>query len=257
MATRLRHLMLATLENTADPMAWSGSALEIRRALAGAVEQLTVVDNLKSKKHPVHAALRLALGSHPNREPRYPLWMTKPALREFARVTAAAVEEHKPQAVLSISSQCAVYLREFLQDPAFPIFIFADSAWMTWLELYKGYWPQPIGAARYAARERDAARQATGLIYGSDWAKADAVRRFAVPAEKVYVQPMGAAWVPEADDTAIEAAVRGRSREQVELLFVAKEWERKGGPLALEIARGLRSSGTGRGGAPERRRRAA
>lgn len=236
----LRHLLLATLEDTSNPLAWSGSAMAIRQALAGAVEQLTVLDNLPVKKHPAHAAVRILAGGKPA---RYPLWMTKPALRQFARETAQAIAEHRPQALFCISTQCLVYLHEFHQGPPIPAFTFSDSAWMAWLEVYKGYYPAPMGAARFAAREREAARRATGIIYGSEWAKDDAVRRFDVAPERVHVQPLGAAWVPEENDEALAARVRARPRDRVELLFVAKEWERKGGPLALEIARGLQASG--------------
>ncbi len=214
--------------------------MAIREALAGAVEQLTVLDHLPVKRSPAHAALRILLGGKPA---RYPLWMTKPALQQFARETARAIEKHQPQALFCISSQCLVYLHEHYRGPAIPTFLFSDSAWMAWLELYRGYYPVPVGAARYAAREQDTARRATGLVYGSEWAKADAVRRFGVPAAKVHVQPMGAAWMPEQDEAGIEAAIRNRPVDRLELLFVAKEWERKGGPLALEIARGLRRSG--------------
>lgn len=214
--------------------------MAIRSALAGAVDELTVLDHLGVKKQPAHAALRLLLGGKPA---RYPLWMTKPALREFARVTADAIVKHRPQAVFCISSQCLVYLHEFYKGPELPTFIFSDSAWMAWLELYKGYYPVPIGAKRFARRERMAAQRATGLIYGSEWAKADAVQRFQVPPEKVFVQPMGAAWMPQQSEQEIEAAVLARPKDRLNLLFVAKEWERKGGPLALEIARGLRASG--------------
>ena len=165
MPTPLRHLMLATLEDTANPLAWSGSAMAVRGALACAVEQLTIVDNLPVKKHPAHALVRIAAGGKPA---RYPLWMTEPALREFARLTAEAAERCRPQAIFSISSQCLVYLPEYLKRPI-PTFLFSDSAWMAWLEVYRGYYPATIGARRFAARERIAARHATGLIYGSDW----------------------------------------------------------------------------------------
>lgn len=240
MAEKLRHLMLATLEDTANPLAWSGSAMAVRQALAGAVEQLTVIDNLKVKKHPAHAVVRVALGGKPA---RYPLWMTKPALEEFARVTAQAIEQHKPQALFCISTQCLVYLHRFHKGPAIPTFTFSDSPWMAWLEVYKGYYAAPVGAGRFAAREREAARRCTGAIYGSEWARQDAVKRFGMPPEQVHVQPMGAAWYPDEDDAAIEAAVRARSADRVDLLFVGKEWERKGGPLAVEITRGLRAAG--------------
>ncbi len=230
--------------------------MAIRHALAASVPQLTVLDDLKPIRHPAHAALRILLGGKPA---RYPLWTSKPALREFARLTAEAIRTHRPQAVFSIASQCLIYLPEFYGpahgDPPIPTFLFSDSPWMAWLELYRGYYPIPFGAPRFAARERIAARHATGLIYGSEWAKGDAVRRFDVPPDKVFVQPMGASWVPEQPDAAtnpeievaieaaIEAAVRNRNPQTtggcLELLFLAKEWERKGGPLALAITRGL------------------
>lgn len=240
MPAPLRHLMLATLEDTNNPLAWSGTAMAVRQALAGAVEKLTVLDNLPVKRSPLHAAVRIAAGGKPA---RYPLWMTKPALREFARRTAEAVEREQPQALLSISSQCLVYLPEFLKSPPLPIFLFSDSAWMAWLEVYKGYYPAPLGAKRFANRERLAARQATRLIYGSEWAKADAVWRFGVAPERVAVQPLGASWQPLEDEGAVEAAVHARPADRLDLVFLSKEWERKGGPLALEIARGLQASG--------------
>ncbi len=242
MAAKLQHLLLATLENTAHPMAWSGSALEIRRALAGAVDRLTVLDHLPVKKSPGHSALRLILGGNP---PRYPLWMTKPALREFARRTAEAIELHRPQALLSISSQCLVYLPEFYRGPSLPIFSFTDTPWMAFHEVYRDYDPAPVGGKLFAARERAAARRCTGLVYVSQWAKDDAIRRFDVPPERVHVQPMGAAWVPDLSEAAIEAAVRARPTDRVDLLFVGKEWDRKGGELALAIARALHKSGRG------------
>ena len=228
-------------------MAWSGSAMNIRRSLEESVEHVSVLDKLPVKKHPLHAALRLALGTaevDARRAPRYPLWTTRPALREFARRTAQAIEQHKPQAVFSISPQCLVYLHEFYKGaPPVPTFVFSDSTWMAWMEVYKGYYPVPLTAKRFAVLERQAAQRATGLIYASEWAREDAITRFSVSPDKVYAQPMGASSVPEQSEEEVAAAVHARPRDRVELLFVAKEWERKGGPLALEIARGLRDSG--------------
>jgi glycosyltransferase involved in cell wall biosynthesis len=47
--------------------------------------------------------------------------------------------------------------------------------------------------------------------------------------------------VPQAANLSLQAPLPG---ESVELLFIGKEWERKGGPLALEIISALRRSGT-------------
>ncbi|RRA48008.1 glycosyltransferase [Acidipila sp. EB88] len=243
MASKLHHLMLATVENTADPMAWSGSAIEISEALSNAVERLTIVDNLPVKKHPVHAAVRLALGRFPNNEPRYPLWMSTPALHDFAQRTAKAIEQHRPEALLCISSQCLVYLHEYYKGPAIPVFSYSDTPWMLFLELYKDFWPYPVGTARYAARERAAIRRCTGAIYATEWARQDAIRRFELPPERVHVQSMGASWIPTESESEIEATILARPRNRVDILYIGKEWKRKSGPMVIEIARQLRASG--------------
>ena len=98
---RLRHLLLTSLEDRYDSLCWSGTSFALRESLARQVEKLTALGPLKPKRTPHHAALRVLVGSNP---PRYPLWMTPPALKHFAY----GVGRHftaQPRRRLSISSQ--------------------------------------------------------------------------------------------------------------------------------------------------------
>ena len=68
------------------------------------------------------AILRLTLGGSP---PRWPLWATNPALKQFGRLVREAVEANTPDAVLSISSRCIIYYQ-----PSVPFGMFCDAPWM-------------------------------------------------------------------------------------------------------------------------------
>ena len=54
---------------------------------------------------------------------------------------------------------------------------------------------------------------------------------------------MGANWTPNESTEELTQIIESRSRDELNLLFVGKDWERKGGPLTLEVARGLRAAG--------------
>jgi glycosyltransferase involved in cell wall biosynthesis len=54
---------------------------------------------------------------------------------------------------------------------------------------------------------------------------------------------LGANWTPRSSTTDLLAAIDARPDDRLELLYVGKDWERKGGPLAVQIATGLRDAG--------------
>ena len=45
---------------------------------------------------------------------------------------------------------------------------------------------------------------------------------------------MGANWTPRENNEQLAQIIQSRSRDKLDLLFVGKDWERKGGPLALD-----------------------
>ncbi len=101
----------------------------------------------------------------------------------------------------------------------------------------------PILGPRFAQQEAAAARRCAGLIFSSDWACDEAQRLYAVGRDKLHRIPLGANWTPEIDAAAWQEASRARGASGCNLLYVGKDWERKGGPFAIEVALELETRG--------------
>src|ERR1035441_7930271 len=106
MADRLRHLLLVTKEDPFDPTSWSGIPFSLRAALERHVERVTVLRSGRPKVTPFALLKRLLFGWQ-----KYPLWITRPTLQNAAREVRAEIKRVRPDAVLSISSQCVAYLQ--------------------------------------------------------------------------------------------------------------------------------------------------
>ena len=236
MTKRLQHLLLATLEDPYNPRSWSGTPYNMRVALEAKVDKLSVLSSLKPKRTPVDAGLRVLLGGKP---PRYPLYLTAAAQRQFAKETLNAIHTLKPNAMLTISSHCMVRMGSL----PIPTFMVTDSPWLSWKETYKDFEKMPLLGPQFARLEAGAAKRYTGLIFSSDWAVDEAERLYGVSKDKLHSIPLGASWTPDVGTRELESIIDARPNDRLDLLYVGKDWERKGGPLAIEIAQGLRSAG--------------
>ncbi len=245
MSPRLKHLLLATVEDPYDRKSWSGIPFSLRTALERKVEQLSVFTPSRPSRNPLDVARRLWHGGTP---PKYPLWMTPATLKKNARELAAEIVRTGPDGVLSISSQCVAFLGEVKP----PVFLFSDAPWLAWHQAYEGTVSAPVRMNWFAEQEARAARDLDGLCFGSAWAVAEAHRLYASPSatvtgpplsERFHVTPLGANWVPGISREQVVVAIDSRPQDRLELLFVGKDWERKGGPLAVAVAAGLRAAG--------------
>lgn len=80
-------------------------------------------------------------------------------------------------------------------------------------------------------------------IYASEWAANTALEFYNVSANKIKVVPFGANLECDRTISDIEKIINERSRTKCQLLFLGVDWERKGGPLVLEIAEQLNRNG--------------
>jgi glycosyltransferase involved in cell wall biosynthesis len=243
MPNKLKHLLLTTVEDPYSVKSWSGIPYSLRVALEGQVERLSVFRPARPSRNLVDAVKRQVYGGTP---PKYPLWMTKSTLQNNAREVQAEIDRVKPDGVLSISSQCIA----MLQQPGVPVFLFSDSPWLAWMEAYEGTVSRPMLADWYAAREAATARRIDGLCFGSQWAVDEAVRLYGEHAadgspmrDRLHVTPLGSNWVPSLTRQQILAQMDARPADTIELLYVGKDWERKGGPLAVQVAQLLHAAG--------------
>lgn len=228
------HLLLATVEDPYNPKSWSGTAFHLRQALEASFDRVTVLSSPRPERSLMNTLPRAALGRE-----RYPLWITPTALRAYARRLEQAMADHQPDAVLCVSSQHLVHLKPTPR----PVFMFSDAPWMAYMEAYRDYDPLPLRGPAFAREEAAAARRITGVVYPSPWACSDAKQRFGLPADRVHLIPMGANQHCTLDDDAVVGLIARRCRGTLQLLFIGKDWERKGGPYAVEVVRQLRSSG--------------
>ncbi len=84
--------------------------------------------------------------------------------------------------------------------------------------------------------ERHALKKSSAVIYPSVWAAESAIKDYHIPNEKVFIAPFGANidLVPDAN-----VIYNKLNNKQLTLLFLAVDWDRKGGNIAFEVLKYL------------------
>jgi glycosyltransferase involved in cell wall biosynthesis len=126
-----------------------------------------------------------------------------------------------------------------------PIVVWSDSCFAAMLDFY----PDFTGLCEATRRAGDAIEaaaleRAAFVIYSSEWAARTARQCYGVPAEKLAVVPFGANMerTPSLDEVRCLIERRTRARE-LKLVFLGVDWQRKGGDVALAVARTLNQQG--------------
>ena len=91
--------------------------------------------------------------------------------------------------------------------------------------------------------EYRALRRCSLLIYSSDWAATSAISHYGIAKERVIVMPSGANFGAKNTRADVMCWIERRSQKNIRLLFVGKDWKRKGGDIAFETLRLLCASG--------------
>lgn len=234
MQSNQEHLLIATVEDADSPAAWSGTPYHMVNALREEFARVTVLQTLRSVKRPLPVLMRLLRG-----QAQRPLWMSSPTLRHCGGRLRAAVSELQPSHVLSISSQHLIHAGPL----GCPTYMVSDAPWMAYKEAYARYEPLPDLATRYARLEAQAARDLSGLIFPTPWACEQARERYGVPASHVHCLPFGANRASPLAAEVLDRQIDGKPGRSLNLLFVGRDWVRKGGPLALEALAQLHARG--------------
>ena len=111
---------------------------------------------------------------------------------------------------------------------------------------YYGYFSHltPWDKRQCFRNERRAFQRADLLFFASDWAAQSAISDFGASSSKVNVIPFGAnlANLPEKDE--VHELIDIRRLAPIRLLWVGVDFGRKGGTIAVEVARLLNETGT-------------
>jgi len=91
--------------------------------------------------------------------------------------------------------------------------------------------------------ERAALDRAALAIYSSDWAARTALKHYQIDPSKVRVVPFGANVECNRNLQDIKSIVDSRPSDRCKLLFLGVDWHRKGGAIAVKVAKELNRSG--------------
>lgn len=161
-------------------------------------------------------------------------------LRAYAKYFSRQLEKElkkRPVDVLfvSASAQLIAYLKTDI-----PIIYMTDATF----QQIQGYYPYFSNLATYNVKQgieldKLAFQKAAHCMLASEWNKGSAITDYGIAEQKISMAPLGANMdkVPEAKDLFVKPTDESR------LLFLGVEWDRKGGDIALEAFRLLRSKG--------------
>jgi glycosyltransferase involved in cell wall biosynthesis len=105
----------------------------------------------------------------------------------------------------------------------------------------RDYYPDYCNVCKKTLKEADIVERKSIancdlLLYSSEWAANSAVNDYNALPSKVKVVPFGANFETARNKAEITLIIQKRSLVECRLLFVGKEWKRKGGEIALNTA---------------------
>jgi glycosyltransferase involved in cell wall biosynthesis len=222
--------------------AWSGTVHYMARALERQAREVVFLSPIRSPWEPLlekgaEALRRLTRGRFVV-SPHH-TWVLS---RAYGRRIEAGLRRLRPDLV--VAPAASTELASLRTDV--PVVYTSDATVRRILDYYPQFSNVLEGSIRrMEAMERAAIRTAALLTYPSPWAAESAVEHYGADPARIVRLSYGANLdtVPTAEEALGRRLALRRASDRCRLLFIGKEWERKGGPLAVEALRALRASG--------------
>lgn len=226
-----------TTYDSSDIQNWSGSAYFMSKALEERCEEVIRIGPLREAGANIlkikELFYRHVVGKRyfVNRAPR--------VLKSYAEQVSASLNGTRADVVFSPGTLPISYLKSTV-----PIVYWTDATAAGLIDFY----PDFSGLCGESHKDIHFAEQAALsncklAIYTSDWAAETARQHYQVDASKVKVVPFGANVEGVRDLNDIRVILARKPQGVCKLLFIGTEWHRKGGDIAIEIARSLNASG--------------
>lgn len=160
-------------------------------------------------------------------------------VKKYAEQTQERLKSLDVQAIVAHIMDPLAYL-----DTKLPKIVWTDAAYASLLGFYPGFGHYSSAASEEInAMTREFFSNCSLAIFSSEWAANDAVQIYGACKEKVKVVPFGANIECKHTLLDIHDILKNRSRDVVKLLFIGKEWSRKGGDKVLAVAKALHAAG--------------
>lgn len=223
--------------DSADTHAWSGLGYHILKSLQNSGLHTETIGNLKNRYRLRATANKIV----------YRLLFSKrfigdcePAhLKDLADQTRTALERIPHDIVFSPGT----FPLSYLQTEK-PVVFWADATFAGMIDFYPGYHhlcPKTVRNGNTA--EQLALSRCRLAIYCSEWAADTALHFYDVDPAKVKVVPFGANIADHRTLQDITTILACKSFTPCKLLFMGVDWQRKGGEIALMVAKLLNQRG--------------
>ncbi|MDB5406171.1 MAG: glycosyltransferase, family [Rhodospirillales bacterium] len=124
-----------------------------------------------------------------------------------------------------------------------PVIFCADATFRNVLDFYEDFTRcAPEYVRQGEEQERAALQTAAAAIYTSEWAASSAIEDYGADPGKVHVVPFGANIVAKPFED-VKCYIANRSTKTMNVLFIGREWRRKGLPKVIATCRWLRRHG--------------
>lgn len=218
--------------DAADPAVQSGRPASILAELRRRGVGIEPVFPLRTPMGRVSTARKIACRAmgriyRGDREPAY----LAASGREFAR----RIADRPHDLVFSPGSEIVGHL-----PTDRPVVFCADATFANLVDYYPDFSRLSPGYLRAGhAMERAALARAALAVYPSQWAADSAIRDYGADPDRVAVIPFGANIGQDNTGAEVESWIDARPRDHLRLLFVGRDWARKGGDLVVDTAHGL------------------
>jgi glycosyltransferase involved in cell wall biosynthesis len=160
-------------------------------------------------------------------------------LENYARQVEQKLKQNDVDVVFSATINPIAYL-----ECNYPITFWADGTFANLLDFYPLYSNlHPKVIQDWHRMEALALQNCALAIYSSDWAATSAIQDYGADPAKVKVVPFGANTESPLTAATIRDAVAARPQDHCKLLFMAVDWDRKGGNLVYQVAQQLNQAG--------------
>ncbi len=229
-AIRIAYISLADPD---DRRSWSGGIWSMARALERHAGEVTCLGPVNHQLLELKSGRLLASLAHTTTGKRYAPHHSLFWARRHARFFEQQLAGKKFDIIFAPAASSAL---AFLETDI-PIISLSDATFAAMEGYYENY-SELLASSRKAGHEleRRTLEKSVRAVYPSPWAAESAVQDYGMPRERTAIYPLGA----NLDDTPTrdEALARHRGSE-CRLLLLGRDWERKGGDIALDALREL------------------
>lgn len=230
-------LAFATTFDSHNITKWSGTPFHMARAFEQQNITVLRIGGLKRHLPPYFKLKQLwnKLLYHQRESPRFNLV----AAKHYSEQLTKKLAHIKMDAILAPQMNPISFFNGHI-----PLVLWTDALYANLLGFYSGFFnhsPHTIHQGHTLVKE--CLSRCHIAIFSSDWAAETAIHTYGMDRKKIKVVPFGAnlSYTPTQD--AIHRFLKKRSKKIIQLLFIGKQWERKGGDTVLQTAHALHNSG--------------